>query len=408
MSYTIKEKHGKYNRSKRTSSVKYIVVHYTGSGTSRSGSAKANCIYFGNGNRKASAHYFIDDANIYEYADPKLYYTWHCGDGHGKYGITNANSIGIEVCLNGDKPFTNKEIARLEWLVKKLRKQFDISNKNVIRHYDASRKLCPYYYAKRNSEWNKLHGKLVKKASTKLTAADLKNKSDKEIVALVGPLCTEDQKKTGILASVTMAQFILESAYGKSELAQKANNFFGMKKNLSGNNWIGSTWDGKSVYSKKTGEEYNGKKVKIVADFRKYTCIADSIADHSAYLLGAMNGKEKRYGGLKGCTDYKKAITIIKNGGYATSSDYVKNICNVIEKWNLTKYDVKPSSSASEGWKVQVTAKTLYVRTGPAKTYKNVGTVRKNEVFSILEEKNGWGRLKSGAGWIYLGFTKKL
>ena len=52
-----------------------------------------------------------------------------------------------------------------------------------------------------------------------------------------------------------MAQFILESGYGKSELAQNANNCFGMKTSLSGNSWSGSSWDGKSVYTKKTQEQ---------------------------------------------------------------------------------------------------------------------------------------------------------
>ena len=56
--------------------------------------------------------------------------------------------------------------------------------------------------------------------------------------------------------SISAAQFILECGYGKSELAQNANNCFGMKKSLSGNTWSGSTWDGKSVYTKKTKEEY--------------------------------------------------------------------------------------------------------------------------------------------------------
>ena len=46
------------------------------------------------------------------------------------------------------------------------------------------------------------------------------------------------------------------------------------------------------------------------------------IADHSAYLLGAKNGSKLRYDGLKGCTDYKKAAQIIKDGGYATSLTY--------------------------------------------------------------------------------------
>lgn len=161
MAYTIEKHHGEYNRVKRTQIVKYIVVHYVGSGTSKNGSALNNCKYFGDGNRGASAHYFIDDGSICEYADPKAYYTWHCGDGHGRYGITNANSIGIEVCIDGDVPFTSAEIDRLAWLVGKLMRDFGVSASNVVRHYDASRKMCPYYYAKRQGEWESLRKRIT-------------------------------------------------------------------------------------------------------------------------------------------------------------------------------------------------------------------------------------------------------
>ena len=88
-----------------------------------------------------------------------------------------------------------------------------------------------------------------------LKAADLKNLSEAEVVKKMGPLFTADQKKSGLLASVTAAQFILESGYGKTDLAQGANNCFGMKRTLSGNTWAGSTWDGNSVYTKKTQED---------------------------------------------------------------------------------------------------------------------------------------------------------
>lgn len=158
----INKYHGSYNVSKRTQSIKYIVCHYTGSGTSKAGSAKNNCIYFSGGNRGASAHYFIDDGGIWEYADPAKYYTWHCGDGHGKYGITNANSIGIEVCLDGDNPYTEKEIGYLGELVRYLMDEFDVPASRIVMHWNASRKLCPLYYAKRPSEWSKLHSRIRK------------------------------------------------------------------------------------------------------------------------------------------------------------------------------------------------------------------------------------------------------
>lgn len=160
MGYTINQYHGNYNIQTRTTSVKYIVVHYVGAGSSASGNALANCKYFAGGNRQASAHYFIDDANIYEYANPSTYATWHCGDGKGKYGITNQNSIGIEVCNNGG-PFTDAEISRLTWLVQKLMSDFGVSASHVVRHYDASRKLCPLYYAQNSSAWNSLHAQIT-------------------------------------------------------------------------------------------------------------------------------------------------------------------------------------------------------------------------------------------------------
>ena len=138
-----------------------------------------------------------------------------------------------------------------------------------------------------------------------MQATELKNLSEGDVIRKVGSLFTEDMKKTGILASVSLAQFILESGYGKTELAQNANNCFGMKKMLSGNTFAGSTWDGKSIYTKKTQQDDGtGKLYAITADFRKYPSIEDSIADHSAYLLGAMNGENLRYEGLKGEKDH--------------------------------------------------------------------------------------------------------
>ena len=170
-------------------------------------------------------------------------------------------------------------------------------------------------------------------------AIALKNLSESELIKTIGPLFTKDQQNTGILACISLAQFILESGWGKSGLTQSANNGFGMKTNLSSNNWSGSTWDG-SVYKTQTKEQKtDGTIYTITAEFRKYPSLDASIADHSAYLNGAKKGTALRYAGLKGCTNYKKAAQIIKDGGYATSLSYVNSLCSLIEKWNLTKYN---------------------------------------------------------------------
>lgn len=177
--------------------------------------------------------------------------------------------------------------------------------------------------------------------STRTQVSDMKGWAPADVVETVGPLFTEDQRKTGILASVSCAQFILESGYGQSRLSLEANNCFGIKANIYSNTWYGSAWDGESVYTINTDEQTeDGRVYTISADFRMYDCMEDSIADHSAYLSTCMNGDSLRYEGIVGCTDYRKAAQIIKDGGYATAVNYVDAICNIIEYWDLTQYDV--------------------------------------------------------------------
>ncbi|MGI6010742.1 MAG: glycoside hydrolase family 73 protein [Ruminococcus sp.] len=179
-------------------------------------------------------------------------------------------------------------------------------------------------------------------------AAEVISLSERERVEIIGRMCQQDYAKSGILASVSAAQCILESGYMGTDLAQEANNCFGMKATLSENDWENSTWDGVSTYTKQTGEEYNGQQVTVTAAFRKYDSVADSVADHSAYLLGATDGDGLRYPGLKGETDYRKAIQIIKDGGYATDSNYVSKICNIIERFDLTQYDTGVETKSND------------------------------------------------------------
>lgn len=178
-------------------------------------------------------------------------------------------------------------------------------------------------------------------------AADFAGLTESQAAAKILEMCKKDYEKTGVFASVSAAQMILESGYVKTELATKGNNCFGMKTTLSGNTWPNSTWDGKSKVNIRTAEEYTvGNITYINADFRKYSCLEDSIGDHSAYLLGAMNGSKKRYAGLTDCKNYRDAITLIKKGGYATDSAYVSKICNIIERFGLDKYDKIPVTSS--------------------------------------------------------------
>lgn len=227
----------------------------------------------------------------------------------------------------------------------------------------------------------------------------------------VGAMAKSDMTKTGICAAVTVAQAILESGWGKSELAVNANNLFGMKKSLSGNTWAGSTWDGKSVYSKQTKEVYASGPATVQAGFRAYKTWQQSVNDHSAYLAGAKNGSSLRYKGLVGCTDYKKAAQIIKAGGYATAPDYVEKLCKLVEQYGLTKYNAAYQAQKTTAKKA--TVPYLVKVNKEIKIYKSAENAYSGKrcpigIYTIVQEQAGYGKLKSGAGWIRLSDAKKL
>lgn len=180
------------------------------------------------------------------------------------------------------------------------------------------------------------------KDSGYLTAKKLNGLSESEKIAKIAPLYQQCQRDTGMLASVGLAQFCLESGYGTTDLAQNANNLHGMKCSLSGNTWAGSTWDGKSKYNKKTAEQdASGHQYYIYADFRKYPSCKESIYDRAAYFIGAIrSGTTKRYPNVNLITDATEQVKLLKAGGYATDVNYVSKLVNIINRFNLTQYDV--------------------------------------------------------------------
>lgn len=185
-----------------------------------------------------------------------------------------------------------------------------------------------------------------------LQGASLFGLSNGEVIRIMAPLFTADQARSGILASVSLAQFCLETGYGQTELVRAANNGFGMKTYLSGNTWPGSTWTGERYTMETQEQRPDGSVYPITASFRAYPNLEASIADHSAYLLGAMEddevGEHLRYAGIRGCADYRKAAQIIQQGGYATALDYADWLCRIIEMWDLTQYDLPADPAPPE------------------------------------------------------------
>ena len=180
----------KYNRSNRGGTpIKYIVVHDTGN-PSRGANATAHYNYFNGGDRSSSADFFVDDTQVLCVNDYYKFYTWHCGDGHGKYGITNRNSVGIEFCINVDSD-RDKTLERTAQLVRELMQELDIPIDRVVRHYDASRKNCPQSMSGNGwAQWYKFKEKLKGEDLTMAQYEELKNEIS-QLTETVKVLATE-------------------------------------------------------------------------------------------------------------------------------------------------------------------------------------------------------------------------
>ncbi len=134
--------------------------------------------------------------------------------------------------------------------------------------------------------------------------------------------------RSGIPASIKLAQAILESNCGKSDLACKANNHFGIK--------CGGNWGGNSFH--KEDDDYaNGQLVKSC--FREFNSVMESYRAHSDFL--ADPGKTGRYGSLFELerTDYKGWARGLSKAGYATDPQYANRLIEIIEKYELYRYD---------------------------------------------------------------------
>ena len=148
-----------------------------------------------------------------------------------------------------------------------------------------------------------------------------------DFIAAIAPGAQTGQRVYGVLASVTIAQAILESGWGESRLTKASNNLFGIKAS--------SGWKGRTI-EYPTKEYINGKYVSTTGVFRAYDSMADSVEDHGKFLASLA-----RYKNVIGCTDYHDATQALQEAGYATAPNYAEILCQLIEQYNLTQYDRK-------------------------------------------------------------------
>lgn len=261
----IQKKYINYNYSRRSSKPKYIVLHDTGN---PGASANNHYLYFNGGNRGSSADFFVDSNNIIQIVNTDVNYSWAVGDGKGMYGITNANSCSIEMCLEKDGIPSEATIKNTIELTRYLMSYYGISIEGIKRHFDCSRKSCPYSFVSNNwAKWYEFKSKVSGTPSTGkveniiVTTPPVEIKSDvQKAKEYVGGRCKELQSKL-ITLGYNCGGYGADSQFGQgtyNSLIQfqkdnpplaidglagvatfaKLNELISKKNSCSGNNWV--------------------------------------------------------------------------------------------------------------------------------------------------------------------------
>ncbi|QDW27204.1 LysM peptidoglycan-binding domain-containing protein [Pedobacter sp. KBS0701] len=162
------------------------------------------------------------------------------------------------------------------------------------------------------------NNKQIEKAANKANNNSYKSYNTLSYIDEFKGVAIEEMNSAGIPASITLAQGILESGSGNSDLAKYANNHFGIK--------CTSEWKGKNYF--RDDDQKNDC-------FRVYKDARESFRDHSEFL------KRKRYSFLFQLdkNDYKSWAQGLKTAGYATNPKYPDLLINTIEKYQLYQYD---------------------------------------------------------------------
>lgn len=137
---------------------------------------------------------------------------------------------------------------------------------------------------------------------------------------------------SGLLPSLMIAQGILESGWGESELAQSSNNLFGIR----------GSYKGESVSSGDDDVASDGTRIPVVVPFRKYPSVAESMQDHSDFL------STKRYFPVRNAKTYQEGAQALLDCGYAGDREYPQKLVRIIEQHKLYEWDEKAKALAGE------------------------------------------------------------
>lgn len=206
-------------------------------------------------------------------------------------------------------------------------------------------------------------------------------------------IAVTEMHANGVPASIKMAQAILESNCGKSDLAISANNHFGIK--------CGSTWTGETFYKKDDDRDRQGRLRPSC--FRVFSSAEESFRAHSQFLRDPK--KEYRYGHLFTIekTDYKSWAWGLKKSGYATNPAYANLLIRIIEQYALYAFDYYEENNIK-----YVDAKDVVVQAKPVKTHEKLTTPSKTTTVNNTKSTNPSDKVAIKSDQIYVNDRKAV
>ena len=152
--------------------------------------------------------------------------------------------------------------------------------------------------------------------------------SDTDFINVVGAAARRSSTTTGVPASVTVAQAILESDWGRSRLSRQGNNLFGIKA-------LGSVTGPAGVVTLTTWEHVDTGDVVVEAPFKAYYTLEQSIDDHGGFFT-----RNKRYRAALAVADDARAFAReIQDAGYATDPSYASKLIELMDRYDLYRFD---------------------------------------------------------------------
>ncbi len=427
--------------------IRYIVIHYVGA----LGGAEDNCRYYASRYIGASAHYFVGHGGEVWQSVEDRDIAWHCGAPAYKHpDCRNSNSIGVELCArkrdtgtlgaqDTDWYFEPATVQSALQLARELMGKYGIPAGNVLRHYDVTGKCCPNPFVLDGKPWEDFKAALATAGLTQIAGkpqataqqmADYLTSKNPDAGAWAlehAKLYLQYGEAEGIRGDIAWAQRCLETGhdlYKGSAVTPDQHNYGG----------FGVTKNGEK------GESFPDPATGILVHIQHLKAYAG--AEPLSLPCADPRFKYVR----RGCSPYVEWLGQKENPanegkakrewvGWAAGKNYGSKILSILGR--ILRMPVWETDDAGESggtpgeasmpgagqqplqqedgdngsFMVYTTTDILRIRQGPGTEYGIAGriveTEGKKKKYTIVEEQAGWGRLKSGAGWISMWYTRR-